>query len=258
MPLAAGMAFSVEPGFYAGHTGPASRHRRVRRGWPDRRTRYRANWRSSRAEPPPVPSDAAGVERRPGVSSADGRIRAPPTDRDPMPTFRRRRPVAEHDRRETGRHRAADEPTPPRPTAPRSAPQRRTTSRRDRESVGRPRTDRHRADRSGHVRAASARFRACRRTTGRPSRTPAHLGHADSPAACLAATRDRSGRDERSGGHVPVPAIHVNGNGAAETGPRNDRPHCTAPLPRRFIKSRPYVPMHELRRRFGSTARMTT
>ncbi len=26
---------------------------------------------------------------------------------------------------------------------------------------------------------------------------------------------------------------------------------CTAPQLRRFIKSRPYVPMHELRRRFG-------
>ena len=40
-------------------------------------------------------------------------------------------------------------------------------------------------------------------------------------------------------------------------GPRNDAafpvgmPGCTAPQLRRFIKSRPYVPMHELRRRFG-------
>ncbi len=47
----------------------------------------------------------------------------------------------------------------------------------------------------------------------------------------------------------------------APTGPRPDqrpgRPDdaggssCTAPQLRRFIKSRPYVPMHELRRRFG-------
>ena len=51
---------------------------------------------------------------------------------------------------------------------------------------------------------------------------------------------------------MPIPAIHVNGNGAAETGSRNDRPNgCTAPQLRRFIKSRPYVPMHELRRRFA-------
>ena len=27
--------------------------------------------------------------------------------------------------------------------------------------------------------------------------------------------------------------------------------NCTAPQLRRFIKSRPYIPMHELRRRFG-------
>ncbi len=55
-----------------------------------------------------------------------------------------------------------------------------------------------------------------------------------------------------SGGHAPMPAIHANGNGAAENGPRNDRPNgCTAPQLRRFIKSRPYVPMHELRRRFA-------
>jgi hypothetical protein len=31
----------------------------------------------------------------------------------------------------------------------------------------------------------------------------------------------------------------------------NAGPVCTAPQLRRFIKSRPYVPMHELRRRFG-------
>jgi len=55
-----------------------------------------------------------------------------------------------------------------------------------------------------------------------------------------------------SGGHVPVPAILVNGNGAGDAGLRPDRPNgCTAPQLRRFIKSRPYVPMHELRRRFA-------
>ena len=34
-------------------------------------------------------------------------------------------------------------------------------------------------------------------------------------------------------------------NGVGQTSP------CTAPQLRRFIKSRPYVPMHELRRRFA-------
>ena len=52
---------------------------------------------------------------------------------------------------------------------------------------------------------------------------------------------------------------HVNGhaNGHAPTN-GNGVPHgdersagCTAPQLRRFIKSRPYVPMHELRRRFA-------
>ena len=32
---------------------------------------------------------------------------------------------------------------------------------------------------------------------------------------------------------------------------RDGNGQCTAPQLRRFIKSRPYVPMHELRRRFG-------
>jgi hypothetical protein len=41
------------------------------------------------------------------------------------------------------------------------------------------------------------------------------------------------------------------GAGAGEQ-PNPDRNgQCTAPQLRRFIKSRPYVPMHELRRRFG-------
>jgi hypothetical protein len=43
---------------------------------------------------------------------------------------------------------------------------------------------------------------------------------------------------------VPGPALHPNGGQLVGNG-------CTAPQLRRFIKSRPYVPMHELRRRFG-------
>jgi hypothetical protein len=46
-------------------------------------------------------------------------------------------------------------------------------------------------------------------------------------------------------GAAPVPT-----NGASQG--RDERPiGCTAPQLRRFIKSRPYVPMHELRRRFA-------
>jgi hypothetical protein len=58
--------------------------------------------------------------------------------------------------------------------------------------------------------------------------------------------------------HPVAPAdVLQNGNGHAphthENGDANSaaRAGCTAPQLRRFIKSRPYVPMHELRRRFG-------
>ena len=62
------------------------------------------------------------------------------------------------------------------------------------------------------------------------------------------------------GAQVPgaqAPAVHAQAGHAAGPGPgdttanpdRNGQ--CTAPQLRRFIKSRPYVPMHELRRRFG-------
>lgn len=44
------------------------------------------------------------------------------------------------------------------------------------------------------------------------------------------------------------PPLPVNG---ATTHASNGVGGCTAPQLRRFIKSRPYVPMHELRRRFG-------
>ncbi|MFL5778716.1 MAG: hypothetical protein ACJ761_07205 [Chloroflexota bacterium] len=56
-------------------------------------------------------------------------------------------------------------------------------------------------------------------------------------------------------GHAPLarelpPPASTNGAGPAASEPI--RPiGATAPQLRRFIKSRPYVPMHELRRRFG-------
>ena len=49
---------------------------------------------------------------------------------------------------------------------------------------------------------------------------------------------------QNGNGHVPHTHENGDANGAARAG-------CTAPQLRRFIKSRPYVPMHELRRRFG-------
>jgi len=48
---------------------------------------------------------------------------------------------------------------------------------------------------------------------------------------------------------------HAQTNGAMNGGSNGmngvSNAQCTAPQLRRFIKSRPYVPMHELRRRFG-------
>jgi hypothetical protein len=76
-----------------------------------------------------------------------------------------------------------------------------------------------------------------------------------------------SGQAPVNGGHVPMnggrapvnggPAsmhagpAHVNGGAPPLNGNPDRAGQCTAPQLRRFIKSRPYVPMHELRRRFG-------
>lgn len=50
-----------------------------------------------------------------------------------------------------------------------------------------------------------------------------------------------------AGGNGPA----GNGASAAPSGQPDGSSGCTAPQLRRFIKSRAYVPMHELRRRFG-------
>ncbi len=53
---------------------------------------------------------------------------------------------------------------------------------------------------------------------------------------------------------TPEPAPtngHANGHGQRATNGQDRSMGCTAPQLRRFIKSRPYVPMHELRRRFA-------
>jgi hypothetical protein len=57
-----------------------------------------------------------------------------------------------------------------------------------------------------------------------------------------AANAGANGHDASSAGSAAVQMAGPGQTGAAG---------CTAPQLRRFIKSRPYVPMHELRRRFG-------
>jgi len=51
-------------------------------------------------------------------------------------------------------------------------------------------------------------------------------------------------------GHTNGAAL-TNGNGLGHPRLQEGYAGCTAPQLRRFIKSRTYVPMHELRRRFG-------
>lgn len=55
-----------------------------------------------------------------------------------------------------------------------------------------------------------------------------------------------NGHVDFAGSRLPAPRVPSNGHTipTVESG-------CTAPQLRRFIKSRTYVPMHELRRRFG-------
>lgn len=68
------------------------------------------------------------------------------------------------------------------------------------------------------------------------------------PANAPTPARGNGQADSRSPGFGHAPS---NGRGGRLDG-SGDRPNgCTAPQLRRFIKSRPYVPMHELRRRFA-------
>jgi hypothetical protein len=86
----------------------------------------------------------------------------------------------------------------------------------------------------------------------------APAGPVSPPDAVMAPTGPLNGNGRGANGTTgPSPTTQRNGNGHAPgigDGASNgaERPAgCTAPQLRRFIKSRPYVPMHELRRRFS-------
>lgn len=88
---------------------------------------------------------------------------------------------------------------------------------------------------------------------------PAAGAAADTEAMPVTATPPPSPASVAPGGPVDAPSPippSANGhapNGHAPNGQNGQQPSsgCTAPQLRRFIKSRPYVPMHELRRRFA-------
>jgi hypothetical protein len=68
-------------------------------------------------------------------------------------------------------------------------------------------------------------------------------GHAHLPDRAQTSSNGAAFNGGSSNG-APINGAPING--------RDERPNgCTAPQLRRFIKSRPYVPMHELRRRFA-------
>jgi hypothetical protein len=90
------------------------------------------------------------------------------------------------------------------------------------------------------------------RVSGLPAAVPhiapiAAAPHAAVPQATVnaqAAPVNPQAAQVNGNGHAPHPHDPTDMNGGQRAG-------CTAPQLRRFIKSRPYVPMHELRRRFG-------
>ena len=142
---------------------------------------------------------------------------------------RRRRPASTRERRARARPHRRE------PTAPRSRPTGRPAARRA-TAAARPPTPR-----------GGPAPHGAPRTDARPHR-PATAPRHGAPTG-IAATAPPERRARRTGA-APRPTT------AAEPAPptigNGDRNgQCTAPQLRRFIKSRPYVPMHELRRRFG-------
>jgi len=86
-----------------------------------------------------------------------------------------------------------------------------------------------------------------------PARAPAIEPQAPPPSSspavepeCLDPALPVARVDALAAGDAPVAGDNGNGYGA---GPDNGG--CTQAQLRRFVKSRPYVPLHELRRRFG-------
>jgi len=103
---------------------------------------------------------------------------------------------------------------------------------------------------NGHARGAAP----LASTQAWPNHAPPPVPRPDVPAEAVPAPDDAPADGAvamASTDHDPAPAERRDGPPApASMGPSSSA-GCTAPQLRRFIKSRPYVPMHELRRRFA-------
>ncbi len=84
-----------------------------------------------------------------------------------------------------------------------------------------------------------------------PARLPAAAEPADAPREPVAAAAPSPGHDLHPDVPRPAPDPGFRNGHPFAGGHDADRPTCTAAQLRRFIKSRPWIPMHELRRRFG-------
>jgi hypothetical protein len=146
--------------------------------------------------------------------------------------------VSRHGRR--GRHPHPGQVARPRPASP---AQDRTGSTQD---AAVPRVDayRPRADTPGAPEAARA------------VAAPAQVPEVASPVmAPQPGPRTDARPDPGLEAHAPAPRPGAEATFRADSqpdaGPAGIRPTCTAAQLRRFIKSRPWIPLHELRRRFG-------
>jgi hypothetical protein len=118
---------------------------------------------------------------------------------------------------------------------------------------------------SGHVRQPSTPLTAAPDAPGaRPEQPPSPRAEPIALASEIPAVgsdADRQSPASAPPDHSTAEHESISTNGApnhasinaspSPIGPLGPPPGCTAPQLRRFIKSRPYVPMHELRRRFG-------
>lgn len=144
--------------------------------------------------------------------------------------------AAPHDPSASSRHQAATSPSASPPVTPGPGPDRGPAATNGSPS---PAADRHEG---GSVDGVDAAVHPPAPVADAAPATPGTTTGSNGAAAAAApAPRPASQNGPTpQNGHAPT-----NGNG-------NDRPAgCTAPQLRRFIKSRPYVPMHELRRRFA-------